>query len=368
MSLKVQIKKQLGIFRLDVDFETDGAVFGLLGASGSGKSYTLKCIAGIETPDSGRIVLDDVVLYDSHLGVNLPPRKRQVGYLFQNYALFPNLTVEKNILCGLHGETDREKRRTELELAIKRFQLNGLEKFFPYQLSGGQAQRVALARIMVSNPRLLMLDEPFSALDSHLRGRLQTELRTLLQEYRRDVLMVTHSRDEAYHMCQQIGVIDQGKLLTIKNAKDLFADPESLCAARLTGCKNISKARKCGTYEVEAVDWGVRFQTSEPIKEGLKAIGIRAHFFCAEWDSTITGEDALKIRQNTHPVTIVDEMEGPFEWILQFRYKGQSEGSEAVWWRIPKAKKPYAYPEKPGVYQENILLGVHPKDILLLYN
>ena len=212
MSLHVDIRKRLGSFVLESAFEQDGGVLGLLGASGCGKSMTLKCIAGIEKPDEGRIVLDGRVLYDSAARVNLPPQQRQVGYLFQNYALFPNMTVRQNIAVGLHREKDRRKRERELEDAIHLFQLDGLENHRPHQLSGGQQQRVALARIWVNRPQLLMLDEPFSALDSHLRLRLQMELKERLSAFGRDVLMVTHSRDEAYHMCARIAVMESGKI------------------------------------------------------------------------------------------------------------------------------------------------------------
>ena len=197
MSLLVNIEKRLGDFVLRTAFETDGGITGLLGASGCGKSMTLKCIAGIETPDRGRIVLDGVALFDAERRINLPPQRRQVGYLFQHYALFPNMTVRGNILCGLHGERDKQKRERALREVIGLLSLQGLENHRPSQLSGGQAQRTALARILVGSPRLLMLDEPFSALDSHLRDQLQWQLKKLLADFGRDVLLVTHSRDEA---------------------------------------------------------------------------------------------------------------------------------------------------------------------------
>lgn len=203
MSLQVNIKKRLGSFTLESAFAMDGGVLGLLGASGCGKSMTLKCIAGIEKPDEGRIVLDGRVLYDSAAHINLPPQQRHVGYLFQNYALFPNMTVRQNILAGLHHEKDRRKREKAMQDAVHFFQLDGLEVRRPNQLSGGQQQRVALARIMVNQPQLLMLDEPFSALDSHLRLRLQMEMKELLNSFGRDVLMVTHSRDEALSYVQR---------------------------------------------------------------------------------------------------------------------------------------------------------------------
>ncbi|MBR0216819.1 MAG: ATP-binding cassette domain-containing protein, partial [Clostridia bacterium] len=175
MKLKVDIEKRLGDFCLRTAFEAEEGITGLLGASGSGKSMTLKCIAGIERPDRGTIELDGVTLFDSSRGIDLPPQKRHVGYLFQNYALFPNMTVRQNILCGLHHEKDKAVREKQLETMLSTFGLSGLEKHKPAQLSGGQQQRVALARILVTKPQLLLLDEPFSALDSYLRLRLQLE-------------------------------------------------------------------------------------------------------------------------------------------------------------------------------------------------
>ena len=181
MSLRAEIHKKLGAFSLDISLETQGGVLGLLGASGCGKSMTLKCIAGIEKPDSGYIALDGTVLFDSKRGINLAPQQRKVGYLFQNYALFPHMTVRQNILCGLKWEKRREIREQKYRDILKLLQLEELQKHRPHQLSGGQAQRTALARMLVNEPHLLLLDEPFSALDSHLREKLQMELRELLK-------------------------------------------------------------------------------------------------------------------------------------------------------------------------------------------
>ena len=347
MSLCAEIHKKLGAFSLDVSLETQDGVLGLLGASGCGKSMTLKCIAGIEKPDSGYIELDGTVLFDSKHGIDLPPQKRRVGYLFQNYALFPNMTVRQNILCGLKWEKRRAVREQRYRNVIELLQLEQLQKHRPYQLSGGQAQRTALARILVNEPKLLLLDEPFSALDSHLREKLQIELRDLLKRYGREVLLVTHSRDEAYHMCKQIAVMYQGTVLTRQETHALFADPQSIQAAMLTGCKNVVSAQKTGENTVFVPDWGVSLRTAAPVREEIQAIGIRAHAFDPNEN------------ENRFPVSWIGEMEEPFEWIMQFRFFGQNDDSAPVWRRFSK---------NIDTEQRPAHLGVAPKDILLLYH
>lgn len=344
MSLFVEIRKRLSDFVLDARFETDDPVTGLLGASGCGKSMTLKCIAGVETPDEGRIVLDGETLFDSERGINLPPQKRGVGYLFQHYALFPHMTVEKNILCGLHGEKDKAVRRQRLREMIEMLQLEGLEKHRPAQLSGGQAQRAALARMLVNKPRLLLLDEPFSALDSHLRDQLQPHFLSLLRSYGRQAVLVTHSRDEAYHLCSRLCVMDGGRILRAGGTKEVFADPGSEPAARLTGCKNIARAVKAGEYEVDVPEWGIRLTAAKPVPDDIRAVGLRAHYFHP------------RAAANRFAVRLDSELEEPFEWILLFRYEGQDTASPALWWRMPKDKKPSAMPEALGIAPENVLL------------
>jgi molybdate transport system ATP-binding protein len=205
---------------------------------------------------------------------------------------------------------------------------------------------VALARILVNDPEILLLDEPFSALDAHLRDSLKVELRDRLLNFGREVLMVTHSREEAYTMSSSIAVMDRGRLLTCKPTKELFADPGSVPAAVMTGCKNIAAAVRTGAYEVEVPAWGLRLKTAAPVGEKLAAVGIRAHYFNANTS------------HNRYPVRFVEEMEEPFETILQFRYADQKEGSAPVWWRLPKDKRPAQFPAE---------LGVAPANILLLY-
>ena len=189
-----------------------------------------------------------------------------------------------------------------------------------------------------------MLDEPFSALDAHLRDSLKIELRDMLQTYGREVLMVTHSREEAYNMSRKIAVMDRGKLLCMKDTKELFADPGSVPAAVLTGCKNIAEARKTGSHEVEVPAWGIRLQTAQEVGDNLTAVGIRAHYF------------NVSTQKNRYPITYVEEMEEPFEVILQFRYQNQAPDSPPVWWRLNKEKRPGAFPGEIGIAPANILL------------
>ena len=348
MSLYVDIKKDLGGFRLSVKFEAKDGVMGILGPSGCGKSMTLRCIAGVERPDEGRIVLDGVTLFDSEQRINLKPQQRRVGYLFQNYALFPNMTVRQNILCGAKWEKDKAKREELLARYIELMQLSGLEGHYPAQLSGGQQQRVALARILVNQPKLLMLDEPFSALDTHLREKLLVEMKGILERFGGVSIAVTHSRDEAYDLCDTIALMEDGRIHTLKPTKELFADPGTKAGASMTGCKNFSRARKIGEYEVEALDWGVGFKTAKPVRDDVAYIGIRAHYF------------SPNTKQNSHPVKLLGMIEEPFEYIIRFRYAAQPEGSPDLWWRLPKQFRPQNV-------TEGYVLGTSGANVLLLY-
>lgn len=290
MSLQVDVRKSFGpTFALDVSFEVEAAdeTLALLGPSGCGKSMTLKCIAGIVTPDEGRIVLNGRVLFDSAAGVNLRPQERRVGYLFQNYALFPNMTVEQNIAVGVLGKGKEERAQT-VARQVAAFRLDGLQKKRPAQLSGGQQQRVALARIMASEPELLLLDEPFSALDGYLRWQLELELTDTLRAFPGGTVYVSHNRDEVYRMCDSVSVISQGRSEQKLSVPELFATPTSLPAALISGCKNVSRARVVGARAAAAdavlacEDWGVELRTSLPVPDDAAYVGLRAHYFTVE--------------------------------------------------------------------------------------
>ena len=290
MSIEVQIRKKLGSFLLDISFQSRARRIGILGASGCGKSMTLKSIAGIETPDEGRIEVEGHTLFDRERRVNLKPQKRNVGYLFQNYSLFPTMTVEKNIAAGLEGS--RQEKEARVREMVKKFQLEGLEKRLPGQLSGGQQQRVALARIMAYEPDVILLDEPFSALDMYLKDRLQQELMEMLADYKGTVIMVSHNRDELYRFSGELLVIDEGHIAAAGETKELFRNPVSREAARLTGCKNFSRVRRVDAHTAEASDWGVTLRTTREIPEDTRWFGYRAHDFVPIWGEA--GENMLR--------------------------------------------------------------------------
>ena len=290
MAINVQIKKKLGNFRLDIRFQSDSKRIGILGASGCGKSMTLKSIAGIETPDEGRIEVEGRTLFDRESKVNLKPQKRNVGYLFQSYALFPTMSVEKNIAAGLKGSRQENEKR--VRQMIEKFRLSGLEKRLPGQLSGGQQQRVALARIMAYEPDVILLDEPFSALDMYLKDQLQQELIQMLEDYEGTVIMVSHNRDEVYRFSEELLIIDQGRIAASGETKELFQNPVSKEAARLTGCKNFSRVRRIDGHTLDAQDWGITLHIKGEIPDYTEWVGYRAHDFVPAWGER--GENMLR--------------------------------------------------------------------------
>ena len=204
---------------------------GILGASGSGKSMTLRCIAGIETPDEGRIIINGRTLFDSEKQINLKPQERRVGYLFQNYALFPKMTVEKNIACGFRGDKSRQKQKVQDYL--ERYQLAGLEKRYPSQLSGGQQQRVAIARVLSNNPEILLCDEATSALDPQTTKSILDLLKKINRERNITIVIITHSMSVVKDICNNVAVMENGEAVEIETVKELFENPKTNIAKKL---------------------------------------------------------------------------------------------------------------------------------------
>ena len=296
---------------------------------------TLKSIAGIEPPESGLIKIEGKTVYDSENKVNLKPQKRNIGYLFQNYALFPTMTMEKNIAAGLKGKKQENAKR--VREMIEKFQLTGLEKRFPAELSGGQQQRVALARIMAYKPDVILLDEPFSALDMYLKDRLQQELLELLEDYEGTVIMVSHSRDEVYRFSEELLIIDQGQIVAAGKTKELFQNPlhpytQGLlsCIPHLgvkKGCKNFTRAVYVDEHTAELTDWGITLHTEQRnIPENTNYIGYRAHDFVPVWGEggknqipfLLESKAALPFEDNYYLKPANEEADPPvISWFVQ---------------------------------------------------
>jgi molybdate transport system permease protein len=276
-SLTVKIGKRLFGFSLDVSFTAKDQPLGVLGASGAGKSLLLRCIAGIETPDNGQIVLNGRILFDAQRRVNVPSCDRRIALLFQNYALFPHLSVAQNIAFGLPKEISGMTQQQQIAFHLSAVQLEGFAHYYPHQLSGGQQQRVALARALASQPEVLLLDEPLSALDTHLRQQIETQIITSLTAYPGVALFVTHNLEEVYRVCEDLLLLEGGKAISTAPKHHIFDHPQTASIARLTGCKNFSRASSKGTQSLEAIDWGCRLQVSDPVPHHLDQVGIRAH-------------------------------------------------------------------------------------------
>ena len=324
MGLTVDIGKTLGAFELNMQFASEGGILALLGASGCGKSMTLKCIAGVMQPDRGHIELDGRVLYDSAKRISLPPQQRKVGYLFQQYALFPNMTVRQNIACGVR---DKKRRQEAVPPMIARMRLEGLEEKRPAQLSGGQQQRVALARILVNEPDLLLLDEPFSALDSHLRFQMEHEVRQVIRSFRKPVILVSHNRDEVYRLSERIAIVSDGHVETLDENHAVFSDPKTRNGAVLTGCKNISRAEQRSGGHVYAADWGVELAVQGTLPE-TAYVGIRMH-------------DILPLRadeeaENACWCRVEEVIENPFSFTVMLRPEGVN-AALAIGWETEKS-------------------------------
>ena len=347
MSLEVNITKKLDGFTLHANFAARSTATAILGASGCGKSMTLRCIAGIVKPDAGRIVLDGRVLFDSAQHIDLPPQQRGVGLLFQNYALFPNMTVEQNVLCGLKAEKDKAARKARCAEMLQALRLESLAKRYPAQLSGGQQQRTALARILVGRPKILMLDEPFSALDSYLREEVEGEVGSLLAGFGGTALLVTHNRDEAYRLCRDMIVMDGGQVLRTGGTKEVFADPQSTTAARLTGCKNILSCTRVDAHTVRLTGRDAPLHLAAEVPETCTAVGIRAHDFAP----------CAPAAPNALPVQLNSTSENPFDWNLIFT---APDGTTRLWWKVSKTNLTAASPETPA------FLGTAPQNIMPL--
>ena len=261
---------------LDVE---EGEVLSIIGPSGSGKSTILRCATGLETPDSGEII-----------------KNGDVGLVFQQFNLFPHFSVLKNIVDAPLKVQKRKKDEVyaQARSLLKKMGLADKEKAYPFQLSGGQQQRTALARIMAYEPEVILLDEPFSALDLYLKDRLEQEVLQMLESYMGTVIMVSHNRDEIYRFSEELFVMDKGRIVASGKTEELFQNPKNKTAAILTGCKNFSSIIYIDDHTVEAKEWGICLKTKRKVPKDAKWIGYRAHDFIPVWGTR--GENMLKFQ------------------------------------------------------------------------
>ena len=331
MKLSVHIRKNFDSFKLSVDFETNERKVGFLGPSGAGKSMTLKCIAGLEKPDSGRIVINDKCVYDSQKHIWIPANQRKVGLLFQKYALFPHMTVEENVGFGLYNLRKKEKLE-RINAYLEIVQMENTNGKYPSELSGGQQQRIAIARALIMEPDVLLLDEPFSALDLHLRSQMEHQLKKMLDKYKGQSIIVSHDIHESYRLCQELAVFHEGKVLEYGQKEEVFQHPRRLEVARITGCKNISLAKsniKERKLLIFCEDWHIYIPLTSKREEEVTSVGIRAHHIV--WESNKNShEKKYKIR-------LMDMSVSPFRVMIYFQIDEADNKSNTVFqWDISR--------------------------------
>lgn len=343
--LEVDLQKAFPRFSLQVNFSTNGQPLGLLGASGSGKSLLLRCIAGLDSPDRGRITLNQTTLFDAKLGINVPSHQRRIGLVFQDYALFPHMTVAQNIGFGLQ-KLSQQERSQQVAQQLAALHLQHLQHCYPDQLSGGQQQRVALARALVTKPDSLLLDEPFSALDTHLRSQMERQLIEVLSTYQGVTLLVTHNLEEAYRICDDLLVLVNGRCQAHGSKQAIFEHPNTLTVAQLTGCKNFSRLQVETANTIWATDWDCRLQILELIQNDSAYVGIRAHHINFVSDKENENESIntftcwlANISETPHRVTVYLKLQIPS--IHQGDYHLQAEVYKEKWATLKERPLPW---------------------------
>ena len=339
----VDIEKKFGKFTLKTKFQFDNEIMGLLGASGSGKSLTLKCIAGIEKPDKGRIILNDRVLFDSEKKINISPKDRKIGYLFQDYALFPNMNVYENIKVGIREGENFDKLIME---KLEEMRISHLKDKKINEISGGEKQRVALARLLINKPEIILLDEPFSALDDYLKSKIELEVSEVLRNYKIPTILVSHSRAEVYRLCNEICVMSNGKSEDLMNKKELFKNPKTFSSCLISGCKNFSKIEKISENRLRALDWNIELETSDTILEEHKILGIRAHLIELE-----------KSDENSFEVEVERVVEDVFTYIILVRKK---DAKNSIRIEVDK------HILKKVENRENLFITMRKEDLILI--
>lgn len=351
MSLEVRIRKQYHDGMLDVNLTSDGGIFALLGEKDGAMSRALRCIAGIETPDEGRIVLDNVVLYDSLAHVNLPSDKRRVGYLFPGGALFPTASVEENIRMALMGggrellesstdcKTSPAILSTRVNEFLQEYHLDGLGGSYPDELTPLQRCQAAFARMMAGNPRLVLLDEPFAAFDSYRKAEVLRQMQQALQEHHLQAVLASTDMDEVYAMGDHVSSLHRGRVEPMQAVHEFFDHPRTLQAALLSGCRNIGTAHLVDPFHALVPAWGALFSFRDEqgslvhLPESLGAIGIRERDFLQEPPLDEQGHRIPCYRFSVYRPRVIARRNEVDLWFEP----GRREGGGTLVYTIPKS-------------------------------
>lgn len=309
-----------GGFLLAPTFSVDAGVTALYGPSGAGKSLTLLCLAGLLRPSAGWIRLNGRTLLDVSAGVQVPPHRRRVGVVFQEYALFPHLTVARNLAYGLVGMGRVEvEERVQAMLRVLRLEASGGR--YPGELSGGQRQRVALGRGLIVQPELLLLDEPFSALDQMERERLRDEVLELLQAFGGTTLLVTHSLQEAYLMARVMAVLDGGRILQVGPREEVLRHPSDRRVAEQVGASNLFQGRVVVADGRAQVSW---CGTSLAVAGALPPPGSMVECCIRPENVRLVWPERTAGRANLLRGTLRSEVKRGIDYLLHFRADGEA--------------------------------------------
>lgn len=340
MAMLIEIKKKMPGFSLDVSYEGLAVKTGILGAPGAGKSLLLKCIAGLERPDEGRIQIDGHTVYDSGRKVNMKVQKRRIGYLTSEYALFPGMSVENNILCGYRGR--KSQGEGIVSEYIRKFGLTGLEDQMPERLTDMAKQRTAMARALIGEPLQIVFDEPFLGKEGYQKEDLQADFYRYLKDYEGGCVLASQNPEDIYEFCDHVVVLGKGSVIASGAVKDIYKNPVSMEVARLTGCRNFSRIEILDEYHVLALDWGIALRTEKRVTEDQRYVGIR--------------KDQLKMvsgpGQNCIQVQILAKRYG----MHMMKYEGknaQTENMDSLIWEAKEESESMAYLYFPP---ENLML------------
>jgi molybdate transport system ATP-binding protein len=319
---------------LQACFRLNDGPLGILGPSGSGKSMLLRCIAGLEKPDQGVIRVNGLTLFDKRRNIHLKPQRRRVGYLFQNPAVFPHMTAEGNLACVMPAALSKSRRQADIDELLKRFSLESLRQSPASRLSGGEQQRLALARIFASRPETILLDECFSALDSRTKEHVRAETFALINSFTGGIVIVSHDIEDLYRFCSSLLLLKRGVVLGCGPMSGLFKNPGSIAAAELLGCRNFSPIRVTGCRQVRMLDWNIDVNLTEAVPPAANWIGLYDHAFSL-YRNNFNADNAFW-------AVTAEKIEGTQITCRRFKPVG---GSSSIWAKLFNTDRP-AWREK----------------------